>query len=76
MLHGGACGGSPVLRHLHRGQVNHMPSFFVVCLHQCCGAGAGGTKIIWDLEPEWIGIFLIITGISEVSYEDARIKKN
>ena len=24
----------------------------IVCEIQCCGAGAGGAEIIWDLEPE------------------------
>ena len=31
----------------------HRKTYFMTAVkNQCCGAGAGGTEIIWDLEPE------------------------
>ena len=27
-------------------------SFVVYLINQCCGTGAGGAEIIWDLDPE------------------------
>ena len=37
---------------------------------QCCGAGAGGAKIIWDLEPE------PKINLNKHFQEDARTKKS
>ena len=27
-------------------------TMMMITFKQCCGAGAGGAEIIWDLEPE------------------------